>query len=545
MTIADAKKSISRRGFLKGAAVLGVSVAAASTLEACSPTTVSKLPKWDKTADVVVVGTGTVANAAVVAADAGLKVIVLEKATNFGGTTALSGGGMWIPNNYVMQAAGVPDSKADALKYLQAISEGASTDELMTAYLDKSVEMLNWLRDKAGFKFQRSSPQSFADYYPWAPGVHDALGGRMVSILRADKVGAGKGLMQSIKEYLDAHKDKVEIMLETPAKRLVTNDTGDVVGVIATSNGKDIAIQANRGVILGTGGFDYNKEMMTAYLRGPIYFSAAVPTNTGDGHLMGMAVGADLRNMNSVWGLPGYVVKPGSFQGETDWQMFRGKPGSITVNKYGERFMNEGVAYHPSLRAWYFYDTGRDEYRNLPSYALFDSGYTAHYPLPGANYKVGVVPAWFQVADTFDALATKLGIDPAGLKATVDSFNANAKNGVDPVWRRGESNFDQVTAGDVKRSDLKNPDLAPLETGPFYGAAIWPGTCGTNGGLRTNVNAQVLNVWGQAIPGLYATGNTMASVMGASYPGGGATVGQGMTFAYVAAQQMIAAKNLG
>src|SRR5664279_1408046 len=139
----------------------------------------------------------------------------------------------------------------------------------------------------------------------------------MVSILRSDKVGAGKGLMQSVKEYLDAHK--VEIMLETPAKRLVTNDQGEVVGLIATSNGKDIAIQANRGEILGTGGFDFNKKMMTAYLRGPIYFSAAVPTNTGDGHLMGMAVGADLRNMNSAWGLPGYVAKEGSYQGETDW----------------------------------------------------------------------------------------------------------------------------------------------------------------------------------------------------------------------------------
>jgi 3-oxosteroid 1-dehydrogenase len=543
MTTETGIKSISRRGFLKGAAVLGVSVAAASTLEACSPTTSTKLPKWDKTADVVVVGSGTVANAAVVAAEAGLKVVVLEKATNFGGTTALSGGGMWIPNNYVMQAANVPDSKADGLKYLQAISEGASTDELMSAYLDKAPEMLAWLRDKAGFQFQRSSPQSFADYYPWAPGAHDALGGRMVSILRTDKVGSGKGLMQSIKEYLDAHK--VEIMLETPAKRLVTNDAGEVVGVIATSNGKDIAIQANRGVILGTGGFDFNKAMMTAYLRGPIYFSASVPTNTGDGHLMGMAIGADLGNMNSAWGLPGYVAKEGSFQGETDWQMFRGKPGAITVNKYGERFMNEGVAYHPSLRAWYFYDTGRDEYRNLPSYALFDSGYTAHYPLPGTNYKVGAVPDWFQQADTLDELAAKLNIDPAGLKQTVERFNANAKNGVDPDWRRGESNFDQVTAGDMTRTDLKNPDLAPLETGPFYGAAIWPGTCGTNGGLRTTVNAQVLNVWGQAIPGLYATGNTMASVMGASYPGGGATVGQGMTFAYVAAQHMIAAKNQG
>jgi 3-oxosteroid 1-dehydrogenase len=282
--------------------------------------------------------------------------------------------------------------------------------------------------------------------------------------------------------------------------------------------------------------------MTKAFLRGPIFWSNAVTTNTGDGHLMGMAIGADLGNMNSVWGLPGYMPKTGSMQGEADWQMYRGKPGSITVNKYGERFMNEASAYHPSIRSWYAWDSGRDEYRNLPSYALFDAGYTAHYPMPGANYKVGVVPEWFKQADTLDELAQALGIDPAGLQQTIERFNANAKLGTDPDWRRGEADFDQVTAGDKSRTDLANPALAALETPPFYGAAIWPGTCGTNGGLRTDVDGQVLNVWGQPITGLYATGNTMASVMGASYPGGGATVGQGMTFAYTAAQHMIARK---
>jgi 3-oxosteroid 1-dehydrogenase len=536
------KKMIPRRDILKGAAVVGVSLAATGGLAACS-SSASKSQKWDMEYDVVVVGSGTVANAALVAALAGLKVVVLEKAANFGGTTALSGGGMWIPNNYVMQAAGVQDSKEDALKYLQAINEGASTDELMNAYLDKGPVMLTYLRDKASFQFQRSSPQTFADYYPWAPGVHNAIGGRMVSILRADKVGAGKGLVTSIKEVLDAHK--VPIMLQTPGKRLITDDTGAVIGIVAESNGAEVAIKANRGVILGTGGFDFNKDLRIAYLRGPIYFSAAVPTNTGDGQLMGMAIGADLRNMNSCWGLPGYITQANTFTAvDLDWQLYRGKPGSITVNKYGERFMNEACAYHPSLRAWYFYDTGKDDYRNLPSFVLFDSGYTAHYPMPGASYKVGVVPDWFKKADTLEALATELGIDPTGLAATVQTFNTNAANGVDPLWHRGESDFDQVTAGDKSRTDLKNPALAPLATPPFYGANIWPGTCGTNGGLRTNGNAQVLNTLGNPIPGLYATGNTMASCMGAAYPGGGATVGAGMVFAYLAAQHMISLKSL-
>lgn len=535
------KKTVSRRDFLKGAAVVGVGIAASGALAACG-SSASASQKWDMETDVVVVGSGTVSNAALVATLAGLKVIVLEKAANFGGTTAISGGGMWIPSNYVELAAGVQDSKSDALNYLQAISEGASTDELMNAYLDNGPVMLTYLRDKAGFNFQRSSPQSFADYYPWAPGVHTAVGGRMVSILRSDKVGAGAGLIKSIKEVLDAHN--VQIMLQTPGKRLVTDATGAVLGIVAESNGKEIAIKANRGVILGTGGFDFNKDMRTAYLRGPISFSAAVPTDTGDGQIMGMAIGADLRNLNSCWGLPGYVTQPDTFTAvDLDWQLYRGKPGSITVNKYGDRFMNEACAYHPSLRAWFYYDTGKDEYRNLPSFALFDSGYTAHYPMPGASYKVGVVPDWFKKADNLGDLASALGIDPTGLAATVQTFNTNAANGVDPDWHRGEADFDQVTAGDKSRTDLKNPALAPLATPPYYGANIWPGTCGTNGGLRTNGNAQVLNVWGNLIPGLYATGNTMASCMGAGYAGGGATVGPGMVFAYLAVQHIISLKS--
>ena len=163
----------------------------------------------------------------------------------------------------------------------------------------------------------------------------------MVSILRSDKVGAGMGLMTSIKEVLDAHN--VPIMLQTPGKRLITDATGAVIGIVAESNGKEIAIKADRGVILGTGGFDFNQDMVKAFLRGPIYFSAAVPTNTGDGQIMGMAIGANLRNMNSCWGLPGYATQPNApFTAlDLDWQLYRGKPGAITVNKYGERFMNE------------------------------------------------------------------------------------------------------------------------------------------------------------------------------------------------------------
>ena len=163
--------------------------------------------------------------------------------------------------------------------------------------------------------------------------------------------------------------------------------------------------------------------------------------------------------------------------------------------------------------------------------------------MPGSNYQVGVVPEWITQADTLEELAEKLGIDYEGLQKTLEVFNANALEGKDPVWHRGENPFDVDTAGDyMGRTDLKNVCLGPVETGPFYGAAYYPGTCGTNGGLEINKNGQVVDLNGNVIPRLYAVGNTSGSVMGAAYPGGGSTLGAGFTFGYLAALHAVASE---
>jgi 3-oxosteroid 1-dehydrogenase len=530
-----APRQVSRREFIKGAA--GVAgVAAVGTLASCVPVTPAaparptpEVQVWDKEADIVVLGTGTVCPAALVAHEAGAKVLILEKGTEFGGTTRLSGGGLWMPNNYLMKQAGVVDSRDMALTYLRRVADGQAPEELIVAYVDRCNEMLEWLRDNCGFQWQRSASPTpaFADYYPFEGAVK---GTRQVSILREDNVGAGAGLSKSLKEAIDARA--IETMLQTPGKRLVTNSAGEVIGVIAESGGKEIAIKASRAVIIGTGGFEHNRELVLHYLRAPLHAANSVTANTGDGLLMGIAVGADLRNMNECWGLPFFKPVPDAYSGIADWQLWRGKPGTVVVNKHGERIGNESAAYDASEKAFHTYDTGTFEWRNIPSFCIFDSGYTQNYALPGAA--VGAVPAWITKADTLDALAAALGIDAAGLKSTIDIFNKNARDGVDPVWHRGEADFDRWTAGDLKRTDLKNPCLAPLETPPYYGATIWPGTCGTNGGLRTNANAQVLDVWGNVLPRLYCSGNTMASVMGVGYAGGGSTIGPGLTFGYIA-----------
>ncbi len=511
-------------------------------------TTVTATPPeitWDKEVDVVVIGTGTIVPAALVAAHAGLEVLMLEKAEGFGGTSATSGGGLWIALDYLTKEAGVEDSRAAALTYLRRVAEGQSSEELRESYVDNGNEMLEWLRDNAGFTWKRrtESPGSFPEYYPYEGALPGGLA-RGVSISREDGVGSGRGLWLSLKEACDAAG--IEIMTETPGKRLIYKGDsnvgdGEVIGVIAESFGQEIAIKARRGVIIGTGGFEHNAEMRLHFLRAPVYAANSPVTNTGDGHLMGMAVGADLRNMNENWGLPFFKSDPDPdvFTGDADWQMYRGRPGAITVNKHGERIGNESANYDVAEKAFHTYDTGAFEWRNIPSFFICDAGFTSRYYLPGSGYTAGVVPEWFTVADSLDEMATALGINAANLAATVERFNGYAGTGVDLEFHRGETDFDIWTIGDRERTDILNTCLAPLETPPYCGATIWPGTTGTNGGLRTNGNAQVLNVWGKVIPRLYCSSNTMASVHGVGYAGGGATLGSGMTFAYVAGKHVI------
>ncbi len=533
-----AKKSLvneSRRNFLKRTALAGAGMAV--VVSGCAPKTeaAGSNLEWAKEADIVVVGSGTVAVAALTAAKEGAKVIVLEKNIAFGGTTALSGGGFWVPNNHAMKAKGIEDSREGAIKYMKRVTENQSTDELIEIYVDASPEMTKYLEDSFNWTFDTGSTPAYADYYVGEGSV--PYGRTLYMYKDGSQVGAGV-MYQEYKAALESLG--VEILMETAGKKLVTNEAGEVIGIIAEANGAEIAIKANKAVILGTGGFDFNKEWTQHFLRGPIFFSNAVQTNTGDGHIMGMELGASLRNMNESWGLPGFVMDAEKLLGEVDWQMYRGKPGAIVVNKHGERIGNEACPYEQFQRAFYFYDTGRFEWRNIPSYFIVDSSYTEYYFLPGSGYQVGVIPDWFVKADTLEELAEKLGIDYTGLQATLDVFNPNALEGIDPVWHRGENPFDLNTAGDyMGRTDLKNVCLAPIEKGPFYGAPYYPGTCGTNGGLQINKNGQVLHLSGQPIPRLYAVGNTSGSVMGAAYPGGGATLGAGFTFGYLAAKHAI------
>ncbi len=535
---------ISRRDFLKGAVVVGAGGALAACAPKLAPTSASaaSVPqKWDKETDVVVVGTGTVSAAALAAADAGAKVLMLEKAPVFGGHTAISGGWLWVPNNHVMKAAGIADSREEALAYMRRCGQGRfQNDALVVKYVDTAPVVVQWL-DSIGV-----GPWDFAgggiffqDYWPSSfPGYKKS--GRPIAIKgHSDGSDGGKALIALIKKQLDARG--VEVLLETAAKRLVYDGdsnigNGQVVGIVAnTVGGPDIFIKARKAVILGSSGFEHNKEMCEHFLYNPIYYTCSVPTNTGDGHLMAMAVGAQLQHMNSVWGTAGYNVKD-DMTGVMEAGNTRGKPGAIVVNKHGERIGNESSAYAIFERSFSQWDSGLVEWRNIPSFTLFDSGYSSRYALPGAA-KAGEVPDFVKKADTLTDLATQLGINYDSLAATIDRFNKIARDGVDPDFHRGENTFDTQSNGDSTRTDLKNICMAPLETPPYYGTAIWPGALGTCGGPLINENGQALNVWGNVIPRLYITSNlTTGNVTGGVYVGGGSTIGPGITFGYIGAK---------
>ncbi|PKO08504.1 MAG: hypothetical protein CVU40_15100 [Chloroflexi bacterium HGW-Chloroflexi-2] len=533
---------VSRRGFLKKTAMLGAGLAATGGIVACSPagaTTAGEDIKWDKEVDVVVVGSGTVVMAALAAKDAGAEsVLILEKNIAFGGTSALSGGIFWIPLNYPKKAEGFEDNREDAYKYVKKTSAGQSTDELINTYIDNANSMLEWSRDKFGYNW---APVNFIGDYYEVDGVRPL--GRSVGLSTPDgAITNGGGAWQIFRETVDGLG--IEVMLETAGKELVTNANGEVIGIKAEGIDGPLAIKAKKGVILGTGGFDFNHEMTTAFLRGPIYVSNSVRTNTGDGHLMGMALGADLRNMNSCWGLPSMPLDKEKLLGEVDWASYRGKPGAIVVNKYGERIGNEASAYHVFNRAFWNWDTGKFEWRNTPSFWIVDSSYAERYFFPGSGNQAGVIPDWMTQADTLEELCDKLGIDIEGFNATLEVFNPNAENGVDPLFHRGEYQFDLNMFGDKIRTDLKNTCLAPISQGPFYGCEYVPGTCGTNGGLRINANAQVIDVKGNPIPRLYAVGNTSGSVFGDSYPGAGGTLGAGGVFGMLAGRHAVSLESV-
>jgi 3-oxosteroid 1-dehydrogenase len=538
--------------------------------------------------DVVVVGSGAAGmTAALTAAHHGLTTAVIEKAGTFGGSTARSGGGLWIPGNEVVRRAGVADTPEQARAYLTHVVAGHATDARQQALLEHGPAMLDLVRRLTPLEF--TWVPGYADYYPEAPGGLAAgrsiepvpLDGRVLGpdlatlsppylpappgviitqrdyrwlslgprhpraavaaarvagraararLLRQRPLSMGQALAAGLRAGLATAG--VPVWLGTPMTGLCRTD-GRVTGVEVTRDGQPAVITARRGVLLAAGGFERNAEMRQQYQRAPVdvAWTTGAAGNTGDAIRAGHAAGGALDLMDDAWWGPSIPLPSGPFFCLAE----RSLPGCLLVNAAGQRFVNECAPYVDAVHA--MYEAHSEESPAIPAWLILDQRYRSRYvfagltpgrPFPRRWYAAGVV---FR-ADTVAELAAQAGIDPAGLAKTVTRFAEFAQAGHDADFRRGESAYDRYYGDPRVRP---NPNLAPLATPPFYAVRIVPGDLGTKGGLVTDERARVLRPDGSRVPGLYAAGNASAAVMGHSYAGAGATIGPAMTFGYLAA----------
>jgi succinate dehydrogenase/fumarate reductase flavoprotein subunit len=524
---------------------------------------------WDREVDVLVVGSGGAAmTAATLAHDGGAEVLLIEKAEIFGGTTGISGGVMWIPRNHHMKGAGIEDDREDALAYIRRLAAGQPYDDRqIEAWVDAAPEAIRYLEENTPVEMQ--TVPDFPDYYhPFGipgsrpggrsvePVLYDApvelgewkdrlssriadpnLGG--VTTLAEDMSGRSLSMADEIarREAADLRAkgaaligrlfrgllDRgVKALSATPARELVMID-GEVVGVRAESEGRNLFIRARRGVILACGGFEWNEELVRAFIGYDLQ-PLSPPNNTGDGLVMAMEAGARLGNMNSYWGQPAMIDPTITREGRPvpQFESARGEPGTLIVNGRGERFANESLPYNDFPKAFGRFDPSGIGFPNqAPAWQIFDQRVKERFAIAGVAPDAPP-PQWMPRADDFSDLARQMGIDPDRLEATMQRFNEHAARSEDPDFGRTEAGI--MAPGRVR----------PLEQAPFYAVKIYPGTLGTNGGPQIDVCGRVRSSAGAVIPGLYAAGNTAANTFAWAYPSGGGTIGNGVVFGYLA-----------
>lgn len=524
-----------------------------------------QLISWDSEVDVVVLGSGGAGlTAALSAVAAGASVEVFEKAPTVGGTTAVSGGVVWIPaHNRSPEGELTQD---DALRYLRAQSLGTMDDALVETFVRTGPAMLEFVEGHSGLRFEIAA--GFPDYRPELPGGQPTggrslsagpfdlnqigeWGGRITSFpadwsnvgidaeTRArlhvtieegsDLCVAGTALIAGLlKGLLDAG---VTPHIDSRAEELIA-EGGEIVGVRITEAGRSINVRARRGVVLGVGGFEWDPDLVQAFLRGPMHGAVSPPNNTGDGLRMAMAHGADLANMGEAWWVPIVQIPGDTIDGKQrsrSVRLERTRPRSIIVNQAGHRFVNEACDYNSMAGAFHYLDP-RGGYVNDRGWMVFDSVHLQRYGFLGVA-PGEAVPDWFCESADLSELGAKTGIDAEGLIRTIDEWNRHVAQGADPDFGRGSSAYDGYW-GDDSATTAAGKTLGPIDTAPYYAVPVCIGAMGTKGGPRTDRDGHVLHVNGEPIPGLFAAGNAMAGATGRAYGGAGGTIGPAMVFGY-------------
>ncbi len=549
----------------------------------------------EQTFDFVIVGSGagSVPTALAMKA-AGKSVVIVEKLPTFGGTTAYSGGVIWLPDNPLTNPDGTTDSPELSRTYMKAAA-GASADEVplerREAYIRGSRAMVSFLQAQ-GMHFVdahwpdyrdellggRASGRSLSTEIFNANELGDwkhRLGGiplttdvpmtsqesvnlfvvkrtwkgkltamriawRMLKklVLRQDLRGAGPALQGRL--FKLAKQAGVPVWTDCPVKDFVV-EQGRVVGVQATHEGRDMTIRANLGVLVNAGGFSRNAAMREQYQPKPTStdWTMVNPGDTGEMIEAMMRLGGAVRFMDESWWLPSSFLPDGTLAGFHSPNDIS-KPHCILVGKDGKRFANESCGYM---------ELGQAMYRAgaVPAWAIFDMRHRKTYPfgtllLPGRVPKALLANGYLKRADSIEALAAQCGIDSAGLTETVVRFNRFVAQGRDDDFQRGNSAYNHYYGDPTVKP---NPNLGTIAKAPFFAVAIWPADVGTAGGITADEYGRALREDGSVIAGLYVTGNSSAAVTGRCYPGAGSSIGPSMVFGYLAAQHAAGANALG
>lgn len=554
------------------------------------------LPVHDTTVDLLVVGSGTGMAAALAAAERGMKVLIVEKSDYVGGSTARSGGALWLPASPILEENRAGDTLAGASAYLDAVVAGTAPPQRSVAFLSHLGETVEMLRRTTPLRFMWA--REYSDYHPEEPGgsamgrtceclpFNTSILGQYLQRLRpgvmeapvpipttgadyrwmnlvarvprkgvavfAKRIGQGIGGLllgrryaaggQALAAGLFAGVLRAGIPVWTDAalSRLIS-DGSRVTGAVVVQNGREIIVTARRGVVLAAGGFEHRMDMRWKFQSESLgsHLSLGADTNTGDAIVLAQELGAAIDLMDQAWWFPAIAPLPGG--APVVMLAERSLPGSLMVDQNGDRFVNEATDYmsfgqrllerehsgRPVESMWIVFD---QKYRN--SY-VFGAELFPRMRIPQSWYDAGIAHRSDDLAD----LATSIGVPREQFRATLTRFNEMSCAGEDSDFHRGRSVYDRYY-GDPTISP--NPNLRALDKGPFYAVKVVLSDLGTCGGLRADACARVLRENGSAIEGLYAIGNTAANAFGATYPGAGATIAQGLVYGYIAAQHAAA-----
>lgn len=547
----------------------------------------------DTAVDLLVVGSGTGMAAALAARELGLSVLIVEKSSYVGGSTARSGGALWLPASPVLDEANAGDTAERAGTYLDSVVAGSAPPQRSAAFVAQvsaTVEMLRrttplrlfWARDYSDYHPEEPGgsaagrtcecrpfdtsllgeyrtrlepglmevtvpmPTTGADYRwmnlvarlprkgipVYAKRLVQGVGGRMLGRRYA---AGGQGLMAGL--FTGVLRAGIPIWTGTTLTRL-TRRGERVSGAVVEHGGREVTISARRGVVLATGGFDHRMEMRWKFQSESLGadLSLGAAANTGDGIRAGQEIGAAIDLMDQAWWFPAVAPLPG--KAPAVMLAERSLPGCLIVDQHGRRFVNEATDYMSFGQRLLELERSGSPVESM--WIVFDQQYRNSYVFGAELFpRMSIPQAWYDAgiavrADNLAELGAGIGVPVPEFVETMTRFNQNAAAGEDPDFGRGRSAYDRYYGDPTVKP---NPNLRPLVNGPFYAVRMVLSDLGTCGGLKTDERARVLREDGGPIAGLYAIGNTAANAFGTTYPGAGATIAQGLVYGYIAAQE--------